>query len=218
MILVTICDDEYLKFAIPCVKSFLVHHPGGQAVVYRINPKVKMKDFKGCFFSEFATNYFKIKMSKAGLAANARVFILKSLMEDLPENMQVLYLDADSIVRGYVPDCRGDVSSFARPNEIREDMRYLISTIRFKANFAARLFCTKWELATRALIESGEDSIMTCQKTFKRALESSSKDVIFEPAEKKLSDWDFEESSPIWCAKGPRKENPTFEAEMKKYE
>jgi len=220
MILITACDDDYLKYAVPMVKSFLKFNSTlrgeGQAVIYRMNPKKKLADFEGCFFSTFDASNIKPKQSKAATAANARVFILASLMEQLPDEQQILYLDADSVVRGKVPECRGDISALHRPMEQREELEYLISTIRLKVNYSSRQFCRNWERITQQMISDGKDSIMTCQQSYARAVKAT-RDLIHEPASKSLSDWDFADDSLVWCAKGPRKENPSFEAELKKY-
>ena len=167
----------------------------------------------------------KTEEERISFVANLRAHIMSDIITSprYADEEQFVYMDADSIVRWEIGETICDVSAYSRQLEQSEELKYLISTIRFKNTPGTRLFLQYWSHETRKLCNASH-SIMHCQTAFNRALAAATEDCdalklnfTFEPAPKGFSDWDFANDSAVWAAKGPRKTDPIFTSEAEKY-
>lgn len=232
MMLITIFDEQYRHHAEALICSFKKHNAGARVHVIYINPLLRGEDpplvvltkgFDAKDSGQIVHMAFSSAEERVSFAANLRAFAIGQILTDYPEEDQFVYMDADSLVRGNIPETLCDVSAFSRPEQNAEDHKYLISTIRFKNTRGARMFCSYWANETQKLTAKSH-SIMHCQTAFKRALDAVTEDMdtikmpfTFECASKSLSDWSFMLQSTVWCAKGDRKTHPLFVSEASEY-
>lgn len=192
---------------VPMVNSFRKQHPEGLVNLVLVNCQPLAQHWENsCIVYE---NAARDKEDQLAYVANKRVSQLYSVLHAIPDGQHVIYLDADSIVRKPIQRPGADVSALSRPYEGTEDMKYLVSTVRFISGRGARAFCHYWLRETERLMEK-EKSIMSCQTAFHRVLEMRPTFCTFTPAPASLSDWTFNDDSEVWCAKGNRKEHPRF--------
>lgn len=239
MILITIFDDTYRKYAEVLIKSFRKHNPTARVHAVMLNPvldldettlegaagRIKVPYLKNTDKAQVLYQAHGSNEERRSYVANLRAHIMSEIITSpmYADEEQFIYMDADSIVRRQLEETICDVSAYSRPMEQSEDLKYLISTIRFKNTPGTRLFLEYWSHETRKLCNESH-SIMHCQTAFNRALAAATEDCdalklnfTFEPAPKGLSDWDFANESSVWAAKGPRKTDPLFVAEAAKY-
>lgn len=192
----TAATPDYLEYANALKSSFYKHNP------------------HGVFFIEIITNDFKDEAEKIGYSANIRCELTEKFMKKGFNNL--LYLDADSIVRGSLDqleslDDEFDLFAFPRPWMELDMHKFLISTIFLRATEKTKAFVKAWKEETY----SNPLDLMTCQPAFYEVSKKNIAKIGDLPIT--YTDWEMKNDSLIWCAKGPRKSEPRFIQESLKY-
>lgn len=192
----TVATPDYMHYAVALEKSFKKHNPNDHFYLHRI------------------VRGFENDEEKIGYAANIRCVIVKKLLQQGFTN--ILYMDADSIIRQSVNPLKllmpeSDILAFKRFHAPTEMHKFLISTIFFRNTPKSVSFVNHWIKNTY----SRKLDLMTVQPAFYQTSLKSQCKIGDLPLE--YTDYEFGQGSPIWCAKGMRKDDPRYVEELEKY-
>jgi len=199
MLILSACNKRYEPMMQALVRSVLENTP------YQI--KVDYLNTEG-MDEQIARDY----------CANYR---LQMFLENFSEKRNMLWLDADTLVRGDISQLdewmeKHDCLAVHTPEMGKEGSvnHWLISTVGVSRHGKKFLDC--WKREHDKIYEAWKPSIMTVQQSFVNALTVSKanvKDITYHYSDKNMKD-----DSPIWEAQGPRKTNEKWLEESKGYE
>ena len=134
------------------------------------------------------------------------------LAEILPEGGRCLSIDVDGLVRGEFEHELGGKPDFFL-YEKPKDGTHLAGAILFNGKHNSHVFLQEYAVALKTNIEQNELYWFLDQLVLDQLVPKYRKGLL----PMSYIDWAMKEGSPIWSAKGPRKELDIFKQEQRKY-
>ena len=150
---------------------------------------------------------FASEAEKRAYCANIRVKIIKELLASTDISL-LLYLDADSIVRQDLSELVNLISNhdlviLDRTYQSDLRLKFFTGVIGINNTIASRKFIKKWwELIQPNLYQWYSDQLY-----FSQTYEYLKSEINLANLPPQFADWEFWSNSPIWTAKGLRKED-----------
>lgn len=219
-LLVTVCDDNYLKYAKALILSVERFSPGQSILVHLINPQpnsIRQIEYIKSNL-EFTNLYISREISELDSAtesdlktyyASARFLLIDELLKEMPRD--IFCLDADSLVvnpfdNNFTDKAEADICLIRRDisGEIREHLKVATGSIYIRNTQASKEFFIQLRRKLIDRINSNNLPWFTDQVIFSELLESNPAAVI-RSIKRKYADWNFSLNSMVWSGKGDNK-------------
>ena len=205
---VSVSDPEYLRHVRALAYSLKRNFPSAQLYLHLINTEPEQQRDLAIAFPKVEmgveTRSFDSLEEKRVYCAGSRARVMSNLLEW--GKPLLLYLDADTIVRGNLARLIAlirshDLVALKRRNKKDEHLRYATGVVGIRASQSSKVFLRKWA----DLIDRDPWFWFHEQLYFSKALEQMDGRIDFHSLPKRFIDWHYRLFSPIWVGKGSRK-------------